>query len=84
VEEEEINRWTWTGGAMRIAQDEDEVVLKVKAWVKTDEQPQAFQLDTEEQEVRAMVCRWHKLFVRAGILMRCAPHGDQVVLLRST
>jgi hypothetical protein len=42
VKEEEINRWAWTGGAMRMAQDEDEAVSKVKAWVETDERRKHF------------------------------------------
>jgi hypothetical protein len=83
VEEEVIFRWAWIGGAMKMAQDEDEAVSLVKAWVEADERPQAFQLDAESQEVRAMVCRWHVLFVRDEILMRRAPRGDQVVLPRS-
>jgi hypothetical protein len=83
-EDEVIARWAWIGGAMREAQNADEDVMVVKAWVETDERPQAFQLDTESQEVRALVCRWHELFVRDGILMRRAPRGDQVVLPRST
>jgi hypothetical protein len=83
-EDEVIARWAWVGGAMREAQNADENVSMVKAWVETDERPQAFQLDTEGQEVRALVCRWHELFVRDGILMRRAPRGDQVVLPKST
>jgi hypothetical protein len=83
-EDEVIARWAWIGGAMREAQNADENVSMVKAWVETDKRPQAFQLDTEGQEVQALVCRWHELFVRDGILMRRAPRGYQVVLPRST
>jgi hypothetical protein len=50
-ENEVIARWAWIGGAMREAQNADENVSMVKAWVETDERPQAFQLDTEGQEV---------------------------------
>jgi hypothetical protein len=55
---------------------EDETVALVKAWVDTDEKIKAFQWDAESQELRAMVCRWHKLFMKDEILMKRVPHGD--------
>jgi hypothetical protein len=37
-EEDEVKaRWAWVGGAMREAQNADEDVSMVKAWVETDE-----------------------------------------------
>ena len=47
-----------------------------------NERPKPDELDTEGQDVRAMIQRWRELMVREGVLYRKSKYGLQAVLPR--
>ena len=72
----------WSGELMRGVQGEDREIAHLRDCVANGNRPRADELDTEGQEMRAMVQRWNELVVREGILYRKSKVGLQAVLPR--
>ena len=62
----------WSGDRMREAQERDPDVSRVAAWVQEKRKPDPVEMDSEGQDVRAMVARWNELSFRNGVLYRKA------------
>jgi hypothetical protein len=72
--------YTWSNETIQTEQTRDLVLDKVRSWVAGGLRPRPKELDSESQEVKALVSRWTELAVIDGLLVRFRQGKSQVVL----